>query len=335
MQKQVKKICVLGDGGWGTALAIMLSNKNYDVTIWGAFPDYLDYLRKNRNNIRYLPQIKIPTKIKFNSDINESVKNSEIIILAIPSQFMRKVIKKIKTACLKEKVFVSLTKGIENKSLKRMSEVIFEELGSINLAVLSGPTIADEVAKQIPTTAVIASSNKKLSKLLQEVFMTKFFRIYTSSDIIGVELGGSLKNIIAIACGISDGLGFGTNTKAAILSRGLAEIIRLGKKLGAKEETFSGLTGLGDLVTTCINPKSRNHYVGEEIGKGKSLKTILKNFKMVAEGVPTAKSAYILSNKFNVEMPISEQVYLVLYKNKSPKQAVFDLMTRAKKHETA
>lgn len=335
MKKQNKKIAVLGDGGWGTTLAVILSNKDFDVTIWGAFPEYLKHLEKNRINTRYLPGIRIPKNIKFNPNITETVKNADLIILSVPSQYMRQVIKQIKNIPLEKKIFVSTTKGIENKTLKRMSEVILSELGKINLAILSGPTIAHETAKQIPTTAVIASKNKNTAKILQEIFMTPYFRIYTNSDVIGVELGGSLKNVIAIACGISDGLNFGTNTKAAILSRGLAEIKRLGKKMGGKNETFSGLTGLGDLVTTCISSYSRNRHVGEQIAKGKKISEVIKKSKMVAEGVPTTKSAYFLSKKMKIDMPITEQIYQVIYKNKPAKKAVYDLMTRAKKEETA
>jgi glycerol-3-phosphate dehydrogenase (NAD(P)+) len=214
-----------------------------------------------------------------------------------------------------------------------MSEVMHEELGNIKLAVLSGPTIARELAQGIPTAAVIASHDCGLRQHLQEIFMTERFRIYTNDDVIGVELGGSLKNIIAIACGISDGLGFGTNTKAALLSRGLAEISRLGLAMGAKARTFAGISGLGDLVTTCISPYSRNRFVGEQIGEGRTLRQITKHMQMVAEGIPTTKSAYALSLKYKVDMPIAGEVYAVLYKNKSPLKAVKDLMTREKKEE--
>ena len=228
---------------------------------------------------------------------------------------------------------MSVTKGIEIKTLKRISELIREELGGVRTAVLSGPTIAWEVAKGIPTTAVIASSSITLRKYLQAVFMTDRFRIYTNNDTTGVELGGSLKNVIAIACGISDGLGFGTNTKAALLARGLAEITRLGKAMGARASTFSGISGLGDLVTTCVSTHSRNRFVGEQIGKGKTLNQIRSHMEMVAEGVPTAKSAYELSLKYKVDMPITREVYAVLYNNKSPIKAVRDLMAREKKEE--
>jgi glycerol-3-phosphate dehydrogenase (NAD(P)+) len=247
---------------------------------------------------------------------------------------MRGVLKKIKRLDFPRKaMYLTVTKGIEISSLKRMSELITEELGGIKLAVLSGPTIAREVAAGVPTAAVIASRNKNLRKFLQKVFMTEKFRIYTNDDVIGVELGGSIKNVIAIACGISDGLGFGANTKAALLARGLAEISRLGRGMGAKVATFSGISGLGDLVTTCISPYSRNRFVGEQIGRGKSLLQIKRRMRMVAEGVATAKSAYKLCLKYKVDMPISKEIYSVLYKNKSPERAVRDLMTREKKEE--
>ncbi len=327
------RIGILGDGGWGTTLSIMLSDKGYPVTLWGAFEKYAAQMSKTRRNPKFLPGIKIPQNIKITGDLKSAINNKEIVVLAIPSQYTRSVLKKIKGNFSKDTVFLSVTKGIEISSSKRISEVIRAELGPVKLAVLSGPTIAQEVAKGIPTTAVVASSNKKIRKTIQTVFSTQSFRVYTNPDIIGVELGGSLKNVIAIACGVSDGLGFGTNTKAAILTRGLAEICRLGKVMGAKPETFSGISGLGDLVTTCISKQSRNRMVGELIGRGKSLSQIRRHMQMVAEGVPTAKSAYALSIKYKTEMPITREVYRLLYKNKSPRQAVKDLMTRKSKEE--
>jgi glycerol-3-phosphate dehydrogenase (NAD(P)+) len=327
------RIGVLGDGGWGTTLAILLSNKGYPVTLWGAFADYAKQMAKTRHNHKFLPGIKIPPQIKITSDIKNAAQDKEIIVLAIPSQYTRMTLKKIKGNFAKKTVFLSVTKGIEISSSKRMSEIIYAELGPVKLAVLSGPTIAAEVVKEVPTTAVAASSDKQIRKTIQAVFSTKRFRVYTNPDVIGVELGGSLKNVIAIACGVSDGLGFGTNTKAAILTRGLAEISRLGKAMGAKPETFSGISGLGDLVTTCISKQSRNRSVGEMIGKGKSLKEIFSHMQMVAEGVPTAKSAYALSLKYKIDMPITKEIYHLLYKNKSPRQAVNDLMTRKSKEE--
>jgi len=327
------RIAVLGDGGWGTTLAVLLAKKGYTVTLWGAFADYCQVMLKTRYNPKFLPGIKIPQSIEITSDINAAVSENEIVVLAIPSQYTRQTLRKITTGFSKKTIFLSVTKGIEISSSQRISQVILAELGPVKLAVLSGPTIASEVAKEIPTTAVAASVNKQIRKIIQTVFSTSRFRVYTNADIIGVELGGSLKNVIAIACGVSDGLGFGTNTKAAILTRGLAEISRLGKAMGAKAETFSGISGLGDLVTTCISKQSRNRSLGELIGKGKKLKEICRNMQMVAEGVPTAKSAYALSLKYKIDMPIIKEIYLLLYKNKSPRQAVNDLMSRRNKEE--
>jgi glycerol-3-phosphate dehydrogenase (NAD(P)+) len=334
-------IAILGDGGWGTTLAILLSRKGLKVTLWGAFKDYVRYLNKKRINTKFLPYVKIPKEIEITQDLGSAVRNKQLIILAIPSQYIRSVLKKIKKIdYLSKGIYLSVAKGIEMGTLKRMSEVMRDELGNVKIAVLSGPTIAREVVAGIPTTAVIASKDKGLREYLQDIFMTEGFRIYTNDDVVGVELGGSLKNVIAIACGISDGLGFGTNTKAALLSRGLVEIARLGQVMGAKASTFSGISGLGDLVTTCISPYSRNRFVGEQIGRGKSLGQISAQMQMpacrqagIAEGIPTAKSAYALGLRHRVDMPITKEVYSVLYKNKSALAAVRDLMTREKKEE--
>lgn len=327
------RISVLGDGGWGTTLAIHLCKKGFPVTLWGAFADYAAYMDKKRINPRFLPGIKIPRDIAITHDIKKAVWDSGLLIAAVPSQFLRKVVRRLKNTGLKEKIILSVTKGIEVSTLMRMSQVIHDELGPVKTAVLSGPTIAHEVARRIPTTAVIASADGKLNLCLQDIFMTERLRIYTNDDVIGVELGGSLKNIIAISCGISDGLGFGTNTKAAILTRGLVEIMRLGVKMGAKKETFSGLSGLGDLTTTCISPYSRNRFVGEQIGKGKSPNDIIRRMNMVAEGVATTRAAYRLAQKYSVDMPITKEIYSVLYRHKPARKAVQDLMTRQKKSE--
>ncbi len=325
-----QKIAVLGDGGWGTTVAILLSNKGYDVTLWGVFPDYIALLQKERVNNKFLPGIKIPEAVYLTSDINR-ISQDATFVIAIPSKYLRETI-----SCFKGKVgekIISLTKGIETKTLKRPSEVISEVLGNSKISVLSGPSISFEVARNLPTTLVAASDDRALAKEMQGIFTTPNFRVYTSSDLIGVELGGALKNIIAIAAGISDGMGFGVNTKAALLTRGLAEIIRLGTKMGAKKETFFGLSGLGDLATTCMSPHSRNRRLGEEIGKGKKLKALLKETEMIIEGITTTKSTYELSKKFGVEMPITEKIYEVLYTGKNPKDAVRELMTRALKAE--
>ena len=327
------RIAILGDGGWGTTLAVLLAQKGYPVTLWGAFADYTKTMIKSRRNPKFLPGIKIPQAVALTNDLKSAVKNKELVVLAMPSQYTRFTLKKLGGSFSKKTIFLSVTKGIEISSGMRISEVIRAELGAVKLAVLSGPTIAGEVAQGVPTTAVAAANSKQTRKIIQTVFSTKRFRVYTNADIVGVELGGSLKNVIAIACGVSDGLGFGTNTKAAILTRGLAEISRLGKAMGANPKTFSGISGLGDLVTTCISQQSRNRSVGELIGKGKSVKEIYQHMQMVAEGVPTAKSAYALSLKYKIEMPIVQQVYQLLYKQKSPRKAVEDLMTRKSKDE--
>jgi len=271
-----KKIAVLGDGGWGTTLAIHLGRKGFEVSLWGAFKDYIIVLNKQRVNFKFLPGIKIPKGIKITASLEEAVDDASVIILAIPSQYLRSILKKLKKFDLANAIILNVAKGIEVSSLKRMSEVISQELGDVKQALLSGPTIAHEVALGVPTAAVVSSKDISVSRNLQGIFNSQRFRIYTNNDLVGVELGGSLKNVIAIACGISDGLGFGTNTKAALLARGLAEMTRLGKKMGACEMTFFGISGLGDLVTTCISKFSRNRFLGEEIGKGKNVKSIIE-----------------------------------------------------------
>ncbi|MCX7927921.1 MAG: NAD(P)-dependent glycerol-3-phosphate dehydrogenase [Candidatus Omnitrophica bacterium] len=337
MLSQIQNICILGDGGWGTTLAILLHQKGFTVTLWSAFRDYAFFLDKNRVNPKFLPGVRIPKKIIITSDINKAVEKTQVVVLAIPSKYMRLVLRTLKREVaieeIHKKIFVSVAKGIEIASCKRMSEVVKEELGNVKLAVLSGPTIVKEVSQNLPTSVVIASEDKKLRFLLQDIFMSERFRVYTSDDVIGVELGGALKNIIAISCGIADGLGMGTNAKAALVCRGLVEIARLGVCLGAKRETFSGISGLGDLITTCFSPYSRNRFVGEQIGQNKTLRQILKNMQMVAEGVPTVKAVVSLAKQKNVEMPITKQVYNILYKGVSPVKAVRKLMLRAKKEE--
>lgn len=326
-----RKIAVLGDGGWGTTVAILLCNKGYDVLLWGAFPEYIKDLEKKRVNEKFLPGMRIPDKIKITSS-PEDLKSAETTIVAIPSKYLRNTITALKGK-LSDRI-VSLTKGIEEKTFKRPSEIIADVTGAkAKIAVLSGPSISFEVARNFPTTCVAASSDETFVKDVQDILTTPTFRVYTSGDVIGVELGGALKNIIAIAAGISDGMGFGVNTKAALLTRGLVEIIRLGTKLGGKKETFFGLSGLGDLATTCMSTHSRNRWLGEEIGKGKRLEQILKTTEMIMEGVTTTSSAYNLSKKVNVEMPITGNIYQVLYEGKEPKGAVKELMTRALKPE--
>ncbi|MBP6914243.1 NAD(P)-dependent glycerol-3-phosphate dehydrogenase, partial [Candidatus Parcubacteria bacterium] len=325
MKKQ--NIIILGDGAWGTTLAILLSENGHNVSVWSAFPEHLREIDKKRENKKYLAGIKIPKNIIFEKDLNKAIEKSDWIIFAIPSKFFREVAKKVKQTniSLRGKVFVNVAKGLEQKTLKRMTEVLKDELGNVQVAVLSGPTIAIEVAKKMPAIVVAASKDKKIAKKMQEMFSNDYFRVYTSNDVVGVEISGPLKNIIAVVAGISDGLGFGANTKAAILTRGIVEIQRLGQKLGAKRKTFSGIAGLGDLSTTCISPESRNRTFGERIARGESLDTILKTTDGVIEGVTTSEAVYQLSKKYKVDMPLVERVYQMIYENKKPKEAVKEL----------
>ena len=327
------KIAVIGDGGWGTTLSLLLHEKRYDVVLWGAFPDYVKELKAKRMNRKYLPGIPIPKNLKITSNLDEAIDNAEAVILAVPSQFMRSICQKIADNGFPDAIFVSGAKGIENETLMRMSEVIYEVLGDVNLAVISGPNLSLEVAKKMPSAATVSSKNIETARKVQNIFMTDHLRIYTNTDMIGVELGGALKNIIAIAAGIVDGLGMGTNTKSALLTRGLVEITRLGVAMGAKAKTFSGLSGLGDLATTCFSSLSRNHNFGYRIGKGESVDAILKSTEMVIEGVKTSKSAYDLSLKYNVEMPIITEVYKVIYESKAPLEGIKSLMKRPPKSE--
>ncbi len=326
-------ICIIGDGGWGTTLAIHLARKGFKTRLWGAFPDYINVLKETRENIKFLPGVKIPEGVSITASLDEAAEAADLMILAVPSQHMRGVATRLKIYDLKNALFVNCAKGIENESLKRMSEVVQEVLKPKGQAVLSGPTIALEVVNCVPTTIVSASADLIVARRVQDIFMTDSLRVYTNTDVTGVELGGALKNIVAIAAGICDGLGFGTNAKAALLTRGLAEMVRLGEAMGAKRETFYGLSGLGDLTTTCISQYSRNRWFGEEIGRLKRLNEVLKGTEMAIEGIATTKSAFGLSKKHKVDMPITEEIYKVLYENKNPRVAVHDLMTRSPKME--
>jgi len=329
------KLTILGDGAWGTTLAILLSKNGHQVTVWSAFPEYLDVLDRERENKTYLKGIKIPSNIVFEKDLGKAIEFGEYIVFSIPSKFFRDVANKIKkeNVSLKGKVFINVAKGLEQKTLKRMTEVLKDELGNVQTAVLSGPTIAIEVARELPALVVAASKNHAIAKKIQDIFSNEYFRVYTSTDVIGVELGGPLKNIIAVVAGISDGLGFGSNAKAAVLSRGIVEIQRLGEKMGAKKKTFYGLAGLGDLSTTCISPESRNRTLGERIAKGEKLEDIVNSTASIIEGATTAEAVYQLSKKYKVEMPIVSSVFNILYKNKTPKAALIEMMTRKRKPE--
>lgn len=335
MKKDDLKIGVIGDGGWGTTLAIHLAQKKYPVLLWGAFPEYVREVARTRINEKFLPGIKIPSNVFLSEDLAQTLRESDLIVFAVPSKYTGSVLASIKKLKIdfSKKIFLSVTKGIDTTYLLRISQLVEKFLGNVPFAVLSGPTIAMEVAKGIPSSAVIACRNQKTASKLQSIFNSDTFRIYTNNDVAGVEIGGSIKNIIAIACGVCDGLGYGTNTKAALLTRGLAEMARLGKRLGAKAETFAGLSGLGDLVTTCFNERSRNRTVGEQLGQGKAIKSILSSTEMVAEGVETVHATYHLSRKLGVSMPITEEIYKIIYARKKASRAVSDLMRRKVKAE--
>ncbi len=323
------KVSVIGDGGWGTALALLLHSKGVDTLLWSVSSEYAGYLDKKRENTKFLKGITLPPSLKITSDVSLA-KEADYAVLAVPCKYLRSVLDKFKGA---EFTYVtSTTKGIEIESLKRPSEILAGYFPPERISVLSGPTISWEVAKGLPTAVVVASKADG-KEAIQRTLMTERFRVYTSGDVTGVELGGALKNIIAIAAGVSDGLGFGTNTKAAILTRGLAEITRLGVAMGADKSTFSGLSGMGDLATTCISAHSRNRWFGEELGKGGSSSDILSGTEVVVEGFTTCKSAYALSKKYGVDMPITQKVYEVLYEGKTPGDAVRELMTRNPKEE--
>ena len=330
------KISVLGAGGWGTTLAILLHYNGHVVTLWEYKSLYARTIRKTRYNKIYLPGIKIPSEINITHDLEAATINQNLIVLAVPSQFLRSVIKNVKYSDIKNSILISVAKGIEINSLMTMSQVLRDEYKSINkdqIGVISGPSHAEEVSRRIPTAVVAASTSEETSKTIQAAFITSYFRVYGSTDILGVELGGAFKNVIAIGAGIIDGAKFGDNTKAAIMTRGIAEISRLGQALGAEADTFSGLSGMGDLIVTCMSRHSRNRFVGEEIGKEKTLKQVLKSMEMVAEGVETSRSASQLAKKLKVETPITTEVYNILFKGKDPVKATTDLMTRDMKIE--
>jgi glycerol-3-phosphate dehydrogenase (NAD(P)+) len=330
------KISVLGAGGWGTTLAVLLHFNGHNVTLWEYVKSYARVLEKTRENKNFLPGIIIPDEIKITHNLDEATHQQNMIVLAVPSQFLRGVIKEVNPSNIKSSILVSVAKGIENKSLMTMSQMLKQQIPSLDLTqvgVVSGPSHAEEVSRRIPTAVVAASTNVETTKSIQATFITSYFRVYGSTDVLGVELGGAFKNVIAIGAGIIDGAKFGDNTKAAIMTRGIAEISRLGISMGAQPETFAGLSGMGDLIVTCMSRHSRNRYVGEQIGAGKTLKQVLKSMKMVAEGVETSRSASMLAKKFKVETPITSEVYKILFEEKDPVKATTDLMTRDMKME--
>jgi len=334
------KVSILGTGGWGLALGKVLHGNGHSIEFWTPSITEAELLTKEREYKDKLPGIELPKEFKYSTDMLGAIKDSDMLVLAIPSQFMENVAKQLGECPAPEKIpiAVNATKGISEHSLKRMSEIILSHvqwLSEEEIAVLSGPTHAEEIAREVYSAIVTASKNEVCAKIVQGAFSNKTLRVYTSQDVVGVELCGSIKNIIAIAGGIIDGLGIGVgdNTKAALITRGQAEICRLGEVLGANQRTFAGLAGIGDLIVTCMSRHSRNRFVGEQIGKGKTLNEILAHIKMVAEGVPTARSTYALAQKVGVEMPIINAVYEVLFEQKDPRTAIEELMTRELKSE--
>jgi glycerol-3-phosphate dehydrogenase (NAD(P)+) len=332
------RVAVLGAGSWGTTLAILLRENNHDVSLWTYRPEQAALMVETRENPAFLPGIRIPKEISILTDIQEAAYKKDIIVSAVPSQFLRSVIQQIAHHELSQTIIVNVAKGIENHSLMTMSEVmldVFEHEKKGNLAILSGPSHAEEVIQRMPTAVVSASFNMKTAKIVAAAFSTPYFRVYINDDIRGVELGGALKNVIAVGAGVVDGAGFGDNTKAAIMTRGIAEMTRLGVKMGALPRTFAGLTGVGDLIVTCMSKHSRNRYVGEQVGKGRKLDDVLKEMVMVAEGVATCQSSVDLAKKHSIEMAIFSEVHKILYEGKNPHLATEDLMTREVKGESS
>ncbi len=327
-------IAVIGAGAWGTALAMVLAQQGRLVNLWEYFPAYAHELQIGRENYKFLPGITIPDQITITPDLAKAVHGADIIVLVVPSQALRSVVQQLAQMEIAPRIVVTASKGIEKNTLDRMSQIVQAYFDNrCHVVALSGPSHAEEVARRLPCTVVAASSDEQAAEEIQILFTNDHFRVYTTSDIIGVELGGSLKNIIALAAGIIDGLSLGDNAKAALLTRGLAEMARLGQACGAAPETFAGLSGMGDLVVTCTSQHSRNRRVGEEIGRGRQLDDILKDMEMVAEGVETTQSAYALGQRMSVELPIIEQVHQVLFDHKPAKDAVRILMQRPHKPE--
>lgn len=335
-QKIESKITVLGGGSWGTTVAVLLAEKGYPVTIWEYFKENVLLMQKDRENKKYLPGINIPQNVQITNDFEGALTDSEILVVALPSHTVRMHIQRMSSLKINVCAIVILSKGLEDGTFFRMSQVVVDCLGknySEKIVTVSGPSHAEEVSLKFPTAVVAAGQNQELLEDIQQRFGNEYFRIYTNTDQVGVEFGGSLKNIIAIACGISDGLGYGDNTKAGLITRGLAEISRFVVAHGANPTTFMGLSGLGDLVVTCTSRHSRNRKLGELIGKGDTLSEALVKVVMVAEGVKTTKSVFNLSQRDGIDMPITTEVYKVLYQNQSPREAVDNLLKRKQKSE--
>ncbi|HUT35314.1 MAG TPA: NAD(P)H-dependent glycerol-3-phosphate dehydrogenase [Planctomycetota bacterium] len=328
-----ERVTVIGDGGWGTTLALLLGGKGNAVRLWGAFPEYVEAMRERRENTKFLPGIPLPESLELTGDLAAAVAGAGLVVMAVPTQFMRGVLRRLARCYSPGTPIVSVAKGIENRTLLRPTQVIADVLGRAPVVALSGPSHAEEVARGLPATVTAASRNAALARRVQQLLMTDRFRVYTTTDVAGVELGGAVKNVVAIAAGICDGLGLGDNAKSALLTRGLAEMMRLGMALGARRDTFAGLAGIGDLITTCTSPYGRNRSVGMQIAQGKSLDEVVAGTAMVAEGIRTTLSVRALARRHGVEMPITAQVYRVLFRGKDPRAAVRDLMSRAAKDE--
>ena len=330
------RISVIGAGSWGTTLANLLADKGHQTVLYVYESDQYQLMLKDRVNEKYLPGITLPESLELTDNLEGAFHFADSLLLVVPSHAVRGVLQQVvKNVDMRNKLLINASKGIENDSLLRMSEVMMQvaKVGASQVATLSGPSHAEEVSRGVATAVVSGAADLDTARQVREIFRTDTFRVYSSEDIIGVELGGSLKNVIAIAAGIADGAGFGDNTKAALMTRALVEMTRLGVSMGAQVETFSGLSGMGDLIVTCMSKHSRNRYVGEEIGKGRSLQQVLDEMVMVAEGVKTTRSVHQLKEKFPVDTPISREVYEVLFNNKNPHEAVRELMTRGPKEE--
>lgn len=328
------KISVLGAGSWGTALAFLLHNNGHQVLLWSALEEEVKMLQEKREHETKLPGVRLPEEIEITTDLEGSLQDPDIAVLAVPSPFTRSTSHRMSPFVQDGQIIVNVAKGIEEHTLMTLSDIIEEEIPNANVSVLSGPSHAEEVGKGLPTTCVVSSHDRETAEYIQSVFMSPVFRVYTTPDMLGVELGAALKNVIALAAGTADGLGYGDNTKAALITRGIAEIARLGIKMGAKLETFCGLSGIGDLIVTCASVHSRNRKAGYLIGKGYTMQEAMDEVKMVVEGVYSAKATKGLAEKYEVEMPIIEEVNKVLFEGKAASEAVIDLMLRDKKLES-
>lgn len=329
----MNKIAFVGGGSFGTALAVLLSKKGLECSVWCHSENTVNDINVKRENTKYLKGIIIPERVTAYNDIEETIKGSEVVVLAVPSKAIREVARKISSILKGNEIIVTVAKGIEKHTLKRMSQIIEDEIKGHPIVVLSGPSHAEEVARDIPTTVTAASKSVEAAKKIQDIFSSNTFRVYTNDDLIGVEIGGAFKNIIALAAGISDGIGYGDNTKAALMTRGMSEIVRVGTKLCGKAETFYGLTGMGDLIVTCTSMHSRNRRAGILIGSGRTLEEAIEEIGMVVEGIEAVNAFYELKSKTDVDMPITTALYEVLFKGKDPKESVMELMGRKYKKE--